>query len=367
LDIGLSEDILIRSIVSSSIIATFTLVAVAIWLLASFIVSFMHKRSGLSIVVLVLKNVKTPFALLLVSLGFLFSYLVINDSDVEILKTLSDTDDLAINIWIVIAISILTVMIAHLSDQLLGWYIVNISRKTNTRVDDNFLPPIRRILPTLIYIIGILIAIDSLGVSISPILAGFGIGGLAVALAVQPTLSNFFAGTYVVTEGELKEGDFIELDGGPAGYVENVGWRSTKIRSIYNNLVIIPNSKMADSIVTNYFSPTAAMNVLITCGVSYESDLELVEKYALEESTALINDSDQAAKNQEPFFWFDNFGDSNIDFNIFMQASDRLSSFKLKNQLIKNIHKRFNNEGIEINYPVRKLIMDGENKITDFS
>ena len=361
----MSEDILIRSIVSSSIIIGFSVIAISIWLLFSFIVAFIRKRSGVSIIAIVLKNIKTPLALLLVSIGLLISYLVINDSDVDVLKTLSDTDELAINIWIVIAITLVTIMIAHLADQLLEWYIVTISRKTDTKVDDNLLPPIKRILPTLIYVIGVLIAIDSLGISVSPILAGFGIGGLAVALAVQPTLSNFFAGTYVVTEGELKEGDFIELDGGPSGYVENVGWRSTKIRSIYNNLVIIPNSKMAESIVTNYFSPTPAMNVFVTCGVSYESDLEMVEKYAMEEANSLIANSDEVIKNEAPFFVFTNFGDSNVDFSLWIQAVDRRSSFRLKNQLIKNIHKRFNVEGIEINYPVRKLILDKSDGIGD--
>ena len=353
-----SEDIIIRSVVSSSILIGFILTAIAIWFLTTFIVSFIRKRSGLSIAVIVLKNIETPLALFIVSLGFLFSYLIINNSNIEFLKALSDTDKVAVNIWLVIAIILLAIMIAHLSDQLLEWYIVNVSRKTNTKIDDKFLPPIRRVLPAVIYVIAILIAIDNLGVSVSPILAGFGIGGLAVALAVQPTLSNFFAGTSVVTEGELRKGDFIELDGGPSGYVEHVGWRSTKIRSIYNNLVIIPNSKMAQSIVTNYFSPTPAMNVLISCGVSYDSDLEMVEKYALEEANLLIASSNQAIKKEPSFFWFDNFGDSNINFYIWIQAADRMGSFRLKNQLIKNIHKRFNLEGIEINYPVRKLVLD---------
>ena len=196
----------------------------------------------------------------------------------------------------------------------------------------------------------------------SPILAGLGIGGLAVALAVQPTLSNFFAGTYVVTEGEMKKGDFIELEGGPSGYVEEVGWRSTKIRSRFNNLVIIPNSRMAESIVTNYYSPTPAMNVVVTCGVSYEADLPTVERCALEEAAALISESEQAIKDIDPFFGFSNFGDSNIDFFVFLQAIDRAGTFRLKSQLIKRIHERFGKEGIEINYPVRRLVFP-ENSI----
>jgi len=323
----------------------------------------MRKRAKSSIGIIVLQCSKTPFSLLVAFLGLLFAYLLILDSNIEILEPLSNTNQIAINIWVLIAIILLTFMLANLADKLLGWYILNISRKTNTKLDDNLLPPIKRIFPGLIYVFGGLIAIDSLNVSISPILAGFGIGGLAVALAVQPTLSNFFAGTYVVTEGELKEGDFIELEGGPSGYVENVGWRSTKIRSIYNNLVIIPNSKMADSIVTNYFSPSSAMRVFVTCGVSYESDLELVEKYALEEANLLISNSDNVIKTEDPFFWFKNFGDSNVDFSLSITAADRISSFQLKNQLIKNLHKRFNAEKIEINYPVRKLILDREDQI----
>ena len=220
----------------------------------------------------------------------------------------------------------------------------------------NFFRRLSGILPIVIYAVGSLIALDSLDVSISPLLAGFGIGGLAVALAVQPTLSNFFAGTYLVTEGELKAGDYIELDGGPAGFVVDVGWRSTKMRSRYNNLVIIPNSKMADSIVTNYSSPTPAINVVVTSGVSYESDLAQVERVVLEATKEIIAASDDAVTETEPFFGFSEFGDSNIDFWVFLQANDRLGSFVLKSELVKRIHQRFTEEGIEINYPVRKLV-----------
>ena len=269
----------------------------------------------------------------------------------------SDPRDLSIKIWKVMSILITTFAIAKTIDGLIDWYLLNIAAKTETKIDDTLLPTLRRVLPITIYAAGALVAIDSIGISIRPILAGLGIGGLAVALAVQPTLSNFFAGTYVVTEGELKEGDFIELEGGPSGYVEEVGWRSTKIRSRFNNLVIIPNSRMAESIVTNYFSPTPAMNVIVTGGVAYESNLVDVEKYALEEARTVIEQSEKAIKGMEPAFGFSNFGDSNVDFYVFLQAIDRAGTFGLRSELIKRIHDRFNREGIEINYPVRKLIL----------
>ena len=249
----------------------------------------------------------------------------------------------------------------HVLNVSITWYIRNVAARTETKLDDRLLPPLRRILPLVAYAIGTLFALTAMGIPISPIWAGLGIGGIAVALAVQPTLVNFFAGTYVVTEGELNVGDFIELDGGPAGYVVEVGWRSTKIRSTYNNLVIIPNSRLAESIVTNFYSPTPAMNVIVYCGVSYDSDLDHVQKVIMEASARLVAESPDAIHDVEPWFGFDKFEDSNITFWLFIQARDRLSSFGLTNDLVKVIHRTLREAGVEINYPVRKLVMPSEN------
>ena len=98
------------------------------------------------------------------------------------------------------------------------------------------------------------------------------------------------------------------------------------------------------------------MNVVVTCGVSYDANLEDVERFSVEEAKTVIKDSDKAIKDVEPFFGFSNFGDSNIDFFVFLQAVDRSGTFTLKSELIKRIHERFNVEGIEINYPVRKIV-----------
>ena len=352
----LAESTLFRGIAAAAVLIIFILLALISRLLIRFFLKRIRRRDDPGIPEIILESMRGPFGFFLVSTGLLVGYLLAIGIENPILAQLSDTKDLAIKIWKVSVILTATFTVAHVVDRLIDWYLLNIAESTETKIDDTLLPTLRRVLPITIYAVGALVAIDSVGVSISPILAGLGIGGLAVALAVQPTLSNFFAGTYVVTEGELKEGDFIELEGGPSGYVEDVGWRSTKIRSRFNNLVIIPNSRMAESIVTNYFSPTPAMNVIVTCGVSYDANLEDVERFSVEEAQAVINDSDQAIKDVEPFFGFSNFGDSNIDFFVFLQAIDRTGTFTLKSELIKRIHARFNVEGIEINYPVRKIV-----------
>ena len=356
----LTESYFIGAIAAGLILAGFVALAILLRVILAILTKRANKDNADRLLSVVIDSIKGPAVLLVVTLGLLFGYFTLSRIEEGIFTSLNGTSEYAFQLWQVATILIATFTTSHLADRTIRWYLRNVAMNTATTLDDTLLPIFRRVLPLTVYAIGGLVAIDNLGISISPILAGLGIGGLAVALAVQPTLSNFFAGTYVVTEGELKAGDFIELDGGPSGYVESVGWRSTKIRSRFNNLVIIPNSRMAESIVTNYFSPTPAMNVIVTCGVSYESDLEQVENIALEEAEALVKESTHSIKDMDPFFGFSNFGDSNIDFFIFLQAVDRNGTFILKSQLMKRIHSRFTAEGIEINYPVRKLVVSDE-------
>ena len=122
---------------------------------------------------------------------------------------------------------------------------------------------------------------------------------------------------------------------------------------------------MADTIVTNTFSPTPAMNVIITCGVSYESNLGQVEEVVLNISHDIIKEFEYTVTGTDPFFGFRSFGDSNIDFFISITCTSRVGSFIVGSELIKQIHKRFGEEGIEINYPVRKLISTENNDIPD--
>ena len=307
----------------------------------------------------IIKIIKGPIVVLICVSAPFASITIFNEiSETSLQPLLKLIINWGYKVWWIIIIFWIANLLSKITQLILTSYITTIIQKTNTGIESKILPPIRRVLPLAIYSIALLVTLDGLGVAISPLLAGFGIGGLAVALAVQPTLSNFFAGTYLVTEGELKEGDFIELDGGPSGYVVDVGWRSTKIRSRFNNLVIIPNSKMVDTIVTNFYSPTPAMNVIVNCGVSYDSNLKQVEEIVTEIANDLVKTSPYAIEEVDPFIGFSNFGDSNIDSFVFLQAKDRTESFILKSELIKRIHQRFEKEDIEINYPVRKLISD---------
>ncbi len=249
-------------------------------------------------------------------------------------------------------------VITRIGSLLLDWYASHVAASTSTQLDDQLIPSFKRMLPILVYALAILWGLAIFEIEISPLLATLGIGGIAIALAAQPTLSNYFAGTYVISEGEIEPGDFIEIEGGPSGFVEDISWRSTKLRSRFNNLIIIPNSMMSDNMITNYSRPALAMNVIVTGGVSYSSDLQQVEDIVMEVANKIVIESEHAVTETEPRAGFSTFGDSNIDFWVFLQATDRAGSFQLKSQLIKQIHERFNEAGIVINYPIRHLVVD---------
>ena len=217
------------------------------------------------------------------------------------------------------------------------------------------LPLARRGLLIVVAVMAVMVSLDILGVNITPLIAGLGIGGLAVALALQPTLSNLFAGTYVITEGVVNPGDYVDLEGGVSGYVVDVNWRSTRLRTWDNNLVIIPNSRFADSVITNYSKPDEHVNVYLTCGVAYESDLGRVERVGHEVMERVLAEHPGAVLDYGAYFGYENFGESNIDFWLFVQAKDRLASFEVRTELIKQLHAQLAEEGITINYPVRTL------------
>jgi len=344
-----------ESLIAIAIFVAFLVGAIVISLIIKASANHIEKRSPDHIVPQLLKAARGPALLFTVILGLYLSILALPIEGTEWRQGVTK----AWNIGVVIS---LMQAAASGTRFFINWYLKVVAPKTATPLDDKLLPQVRRIVILIIYATGLLIILETVGISISPLLGGLGITGLAVALALQPTLGNFFAGTYVTADGAINIGDFIELNGGPSGNVIDVGWRSTKIRTIYNNLVIIPNSVLADTIVTNYQSPNDSMSVIVGCGVSYDSDLVEVERIALDTAREVTSASPYAS-DFDPIVNFKSFGDSNVDFYIFARAIDRGSSFKLTSEIIKAIHVEFTKQNIEINYPVRKLIYESAERL----
>jgi small-conductance mechanosensitive channel len=260
--------------------------------------------------------------------------------------------------WLALAILIVVVGIQRVLSALLTWYAMAPAPALRvSRLSPQSLPLVRRAVNILTVLVGVLVVLDTLGLAISPLLAGLGIGGLAVALALQPLLANVFASSYMLSDASIRVGDFVEVHGGPVGVVQDIGWRATRIRSFDNNVVIIPNSRLAESTVTNYDALNQEADARVNIGVAYEEDLDRVEQVCTEEMIALRDELDFAVKDYEPIVRYQTFGDSNVDILLKLRAISWGDSFLLKHLLMKRIHARFRAEGITINYPARRLML----------
>lgn len=206
-----------------------------------------------------------------------------------------------------------------------------------------------------IFIVGIgaLILLDSFGVSITPILASLGVGSLAVALALQPTLENFFSGLQLIVDKPVKVGHFIRLESGQEGYVEKIGWRSTWIRLLPNNTVILPNKTVVNSVITNYYYPDQEVAVLVDLGVHYKSDLDKVERVTIDVARSVLQAVPGGVKEFQPFLRYHTFSDSSINFSVILRGKEFTDNYLIKHEFIKQLQKRYAQEGIVIPYPIR--------------
>ena len=208
----------------------------------------------------------------------------------------------------------------------------------------------------LVTTLGLLVVLNGLGLSITPMLTALGVGGLAVALALQEPLANFFAGVFLTLGGQIRPGDYIRLDSGQEGYVTDFSWRSTRLRMLPNNLVVVPNAKLAQAIVTNHHLPSRDLAVLVEVGVDYSSDLSQVERVVTDVGRAVMAEVPGGVAEFAPFIRFHTFADSSVNFTVILRAAEFVDQYLIKHEFIKRLHARFKEEGIVIPFPIRTVV-----------
>lgn len=210
----------------------------------------------------------------------------------------------------------------------------------------------------VVVILGALVILNQLGFSITPYLTAVGVGGVAVALALQDTLSNLFAGFYISVARQVRLGDYIRLDSSQEGYVNDIGWRSTTIRSLANNLIVVPNSKLGQAIVTNYNLPEKRMGVGLQVNVALDCDLDRVERVLLEIGREAAGQIPGMLAEPAPSVAFDpGVGEFSVGVSLNYQVVEFVSQFAVRNELRKRIFKRFREEQIQIPYPTRTVYL----------
>lgn len=296
---------------------------------------------------IIIKSLKTPSILWCIAIG-LYIGVGVSDLPEKYVPYISK----AIHIIIIFSI---TIAAANLAGRIFRNYV----QTSNLPIPTTGLA--YGILKGTILVLGFLIILSVLGISITPLITALGVGGLAVALALQDTLANLFAGIHILVEKAVRVGDFIRLETGQEGYVDDITWRTTRIRMVPNNMVVIPNNKLSQSIVTNYYLPEKRMALLIPVGVSYSSDPDQVEKILIEEAKKGAGEIPGLLGAPEPFVrLIPGFGESSLDFTLTCQVREFGDQNLVQHELRKRILKRFKAEGIEIPYPQRTIYLREE-------
>jgi len=295
---------------------------------------------------IILGAVKTPIVLILflVGLNVALRY-------VSLPASIAQYVPLIFEITIAVVAIFCTVKIT--SGLIRYWGVIRPSVKT-------IVPMLDKVAKFLIAIIGLMVILSSLGVSVTAPLAALGIGGIAIAFALQSTLSDVLSGVYLMADRPVRVGDYIELDSGQKGYVIDIGWRSTKIKELPNNVIVIPNSKLAGSIVTNFYLPEKEMACLVQVGVSYNSDLEKVERATIDVAKKILKKVQGGVPKFEPFIRYHTFSDFSINFTVILRVKEYVDKYLLTHEFIKELHKCYKKEGIEIPFPIRTVYMKKE-------
>jgi MscS family membrane protein len=347
-------------------IGTFV-VNILIWALIAFVVYFFIRRILIQVAKktqtmfddILIEIIRRPILILIVLYGGVQSLFELN-INVGLRVTI---DQITQFLFFVIIIY----MAYRIFDELLEEITIRKGGKT-TMFGAVLRPVFRKIGISIIIIGGFIYALSSIGIQITALLAGAGVLGLVIAFAAQDTLSNFFSGIHLLLDRPFKIGDVIYLETGEYCRVENVGMRSTKLYSILEHqLIILPNNALSNQKIVNIVRPDARILKNITVGVAYGSDIELVKKILYD--TAKNHPNVVQEKGYEPRVRFTGFGDSSLDFIVYIWIDEVMNQWQVLSDIRTEIDHQFREHRITIPFPQRTIWVhhedDKENKKDD--
>lgn len=215
-----------------------------------------------------------------------------------------------------------------------------------------------------VYLVGIIMLLQTLGISVVPLITALGVGGLAVSLALQDTLANMFAGIHMILARQIRVGNTVQLENGLSGQVMDIGWRTTTLRQLSGNTVILPNSKMASTIIVNYNNPHPELTISLQLAVPLTADLQNVETIAMlvagDVAHTLLaeKNASKKAKDFQPQVRFLSYGDSCIQMSVSLPFPIPMDGGQVKHELFKALHARFATEGISLPFAQKIVHLD---------
>lgn len=292
----------------------------------------------------IIKSVKLPIRYLAILLGLFFSFKNYDFSLMIKNKEFGFSDILFILIVLLISFTI-----SRIFKSIFNW----LGEQEKMKLSQTMFIFFRKLISIFVYLMAILLIFGQLGIQIGPLLAGLGIVGLAIALGLKSTLENLFAALFLVLDKSINIGDWIQLEDGTKAYIEDISWRSVRIRTIGNNRIIVPNSLFIGQKISSYDYFDTSFFTSIRVGVSYSSDLDKVEYVALQSAEKVLRDENIKEIENNPIVRFKKFADSAIEFIVIVKIDKVQSEGKVQHALIKEVFKQFKDNNIEIPFPQR--------------
>ena len=324
------------------LILSFVVVKMLYWIFLN-IISRLTSKTKTNLDDVLIDKLEKPLTYLVLILGYWISihYLVFKEEVELVLENVA---------YFLLVIDV-TAILSRIVDALITEIIMPISEKSDSSFDNQLIPVIQKGVRSIIWILGLIIGLDNIGFDITAMIAGLGIGGLALALAAQDSVKNIFAGIMIFLDKPFRIKDRIQVDGFD-GIVEEVGLRSTRLRTLEGRIVTIPNSRFTDNSVTNVTSqPT--LKVKLNLGLTYDTDEVQMQK--------AIDILEDIVKNQEAITddyaaGFNGFGDFSL--NILFIYYVKPDSHWLDTQTLvnKEVLRRFNKEGLEFAFPTQTIL-----------
>ncbi len=207
-----------------------------------------------------------------------------------------------------------------------------------------------------VILVGVLVLLSSVGVQITPILTALGVGGVAVALALQDTLANLFAGIHLLADRPVRVGDYVKVADNAEGFVVDIGWRATRLRSLSNTIVVVPNQTVSRATITNYSLPDARLALGLKISVEYSMDLDHVQAVLLDEATRAVGAVPGLLGDPAPAVsLIPGFGEYSLDFTVGYHVPTFVDQYGVQDELRKRLLRRLRREGIVIAIPARTI------------
>ena len=255
-----------------------------------------------------------------------------------------------------IIIFYLTFLVVRIVDVLIESWGISFAKKTRSKVDDALLILFHRFSRIILFIIGFILILNNFGVEITPFLASLGVAGIVLGFALQSTLSNIFGGISLILDKNFKTGDTVKLSSGELGDIVDIGLRSTKMKTFDNEMLVIPNGKLAESVIQNYAQPDLNARGRISFGVEYGSNVDKVRKVVtdtLKKIPAVL----KRDRNHPIQVLFLNMGDSALEFEARFWVKSYDERFRTKVKATEEIYKDLTKAKIGIPFPTRTVYM----------